>query len=362
MASTPPHGGATGVWPDSANVDKSQVRAFLSWMQARLSGAIFDTVADMVAATGLGVGDQLSTLGYTSASDGGGAFYEVVAAGTGSADGGNFIDLAGSAMQARAVHFAGAVSPMQFGANGDGVTSDNAALDLVNNAAFRVVDLDGRDFEYTGNFIPLASVDFINGRIIDDAATHDFRSVTKDDLTAAIAALETSDLTVQNVLNVASVEVIWAGQSPKRVTLDLDQILPVTDGAVLELEVTTDGGATWKQGASDYSWAVGGAQHGTQNSETNRDLSDNSILVTRGLGIGNDIGELGLCGAISIQNPSLPRPTAVTGYAHFKRENGVEFYFHVRGFYLASDSVNGVRFRFSTGNIASAVLASKLDL
>ena len=54
---------------------------------------IFETVADMVASTSLSVGDHARTLGYTTIGDGGGNDYDVVAAATGTADGGEYIDL-----------------------------------------------------------------------------------------------------------------------------------------------------------------------------------------------------------------------------------------------------------------------------
>ena len=57
------------------------------------SDRIFDTVAAMVASKTVKVGDIVETAGYTTVNDGGGAKYEIVAADTGTDDGGSFIDL-----------------------------------------------------------------------------------------------------------------------------------------------------------------------------------------------------------------------------------------------------------------------------
>jgi hypothetical protein len=82
----------------------------------------------MVAATGLSIGDKVQTLGYYSAGDGGGNIYEIVAAGTGTADGGSYIDLTGISGQAKGLFVDGVVNVKQFGAVGDGVADDDAAV------------------------------------------------------------------------------------------------------------------------------------------------------------------------------------------------------------------------------------------
>ncbi len=56
-------------------------------------GPVFDTVADMEAAPDITVGIKCRTLGYSAIGDGGGNDYEIVAAGTGTDDGGSFINL-----------------------------------------------------------------------------------------------------------------------------------------------------------------------------------------------------------------------------------------------------------------------------
>ena len=86
----------------------------------------FDTVADMVAANYLNVGDKVRTLGYYAAGDGGGNDYEIVAAATGTDDGGSYIDLA--VHQAKGLFVGGVYSPKQFGAKFDNSTDDTSAL------------------------------------------------------------------------------------------------------------------------------------------------------------------------------------------------------------------------------------------
>ena len=84
---------------------------------------LFETVAAMVASTGLSVGDHVKTLGYLSLGDGGGNEYDVVASGTGTADGGEYIDLA--THQAKGLFVDSNNSVKQWGANDDGTTTDD---------------------------------------------------------------------------------------------------------------------------------------------------------------------------------------------------------------------------------------------
>lgn len=53
----------------------------------------FANVSDMISNTNLAIGDIAYTLGSVNMGDGGGNYYEIVAAGTGISDGGRFIDL-----------------------------------------------------------------------------------------------------------------------------------------------------------------------------------------------------------------------------------------------------------------------------
>jgi hypothetical protein len=83
------------------------------------SNFTFDSVADMQAASQLEVGQKVRTLGYYEPGDGGGNDYEIVAAGTGTGDGGSIIHLDDGVHQARGLFPKGHVWIEQFGANSD---------------------------------------------------------------------------------------------------------------------------------------------------------------------------------------------------------------------------------------------------
>lgn len=77
---------------------------------------VFESVADMVAAPYLREGDKVRTLGYDAIGDGGANDYEIVAAATGTDDGGSYIDLTGISGQAQGLFLDKSISVAQFGA------------------------------------------------------------------------------------------------------------------------------------------------------------------------------------------------------------------------------------------------------
>lgn len=89
--------------------------------------ATFNSVADMKNSANLDVGRKARTLGYYTPGDGGGNDYEIVSGGTGTDDGGSFINLAGSGLQAKGL-FSNDIYIKQFGAKWDSIEDDYAAI------------------------------------------------------------------------------------------------------------------------------------------------------------------------------------------------------------------------------------------
>lgn len=101
----------------------------------------FDSAAYMVASTDIQIGDVVETIsypaGWAATANGpiGGNAYEIVAAGTGTADGGAFIDLVGISGQAKGLFPNGLVNIDQFGARkGDVGTYASANYTAIQNA------------------------------------------------------------------------------------------------------------------------------------------------------------------------------------------------------------------------------------
>lgn len=101
-------------------------RALTEWFDRQAQ--VYDTVSDLAAETELNAGDYVIIKNYSSSILSGPMFGEIVASGTGTDDGGSFIDLAGSTTQFKQSFIDGRYTFRKFGAEGDGVASDKTAL------------------------------------------------------------------------------------------------------------------------------------------------------------------------------------------------------------------------------------------
>lgn len=91
-------------------------------------GVNFETVADMVAEASLTIDTWVTVQDYAVGRNSGVLFFKVVAADTGTADGGSLIDLTGASLQAQQ-NFRPHRTYKQFGAVGDGTTSGGGTDD-----------------------------------------------------------------------------------------------------------------------------------------------------------------------------------------------------------------------------------------
>lgn len=87
----------------------------------------FDTVADMQAGTNLIDGSYARTLGYYSATDGGGGLYKIIAHDSETIDGGKYIEIS-ETLTAQLITSDDSVNVRQYGAYGDGTHDDTSAI------------------------------------------------------------------------------------------------------------------------------------------------------------------------------------------------------------------------------------------
>lgn len=175
------------------------------------NGRVFgvDTVADMTSAAYLAVGHTVRTAGYYTAGDGGGNVYQVVAAGTGTADGGAYIDHASNPVQFQALFSNGAIHPKQFGAVGDGTTDNRDVLialySYASASGLPIVDYSEATYRYAGDITAVGSIRIEgNATFFGDGATTIFQGeLTEVGYIAAAAAEGEQLFTASSVTGLA---------------------------------------------------------------------------------------------------------------------------------------------------------------
>lgn len=119
--------GEYSVTVTSGGVSETYKRDIVSAKAAAYRDIVFDTLTEAISYEKFSIGEVFRTLGYNTIGDGGGNDYRVVAAATGTDDGGEYIDLTGSGLQGQALFLNGA-NVNQWGATGDGTTDDTAEI------------------------------------------------------------------------------------------------------------------------------------------------------------------------------------------------------------------------------------------
>lgn len=118
---------------------------------------------------------------------------------------------------------------------------------------------------------------------------------------------------------------------------------------ILVAQVSTDGGSTFKNGASDYAWQR--IRHVYYSADvSDGDASDSSIEVCEV--VGGDTSEAGLSGIISIIHPqNAARKTSIRFQGEIEAGDGSFQTVESGGRYNTAGAVNAIRLKFATNNI-----------
>lgn len=141
-----------------------------------------------------------------------------------------------------------------------------------------------------------------------------------------------------------------------------DQIKPATDDVYLGLRIATGAGPTWQSSGGAYSWGArlsgpaGGADDGAGVSPSISTLIALSRTTGAGFGVGNDTGEH-ITGVVEFSNPEGTDYPLFNGRSAYIRSDSVVQQWTVAGNYGAGIAITGIRFLFSSGNIASGTFA-----
>lgn len=160
-------------------------------------------------------------------------------------------------------------------------------------------------------------------------------------------------ITTATASNDASVEFTGLSSTYFLYNVVIDQLFPVESGvSALWLRTSTDNGASFDSGASDYEWRMFGTEGAS-------DLDDNQINLTPPFNFtienatGNGKGDWN----IYLFNPSSSGRTAVVNQAYFIKDDGTS----IRGGYAdgygarkeSTGAVDAIQFLMSSDNISA---------
>ena len=131
--------------------------------------------------------------------------------------------------------------------------------------------------------------------------------------------------------------------------LVVKDLLPATDSVQLWIRYSTDGGSTFKTGASDYRWTNDCNVWNFGATVRQSDNADSEIAVS---GVGNQGSTAGEALTANLWLSSTSTGVIMGNYV-FKKPDTAQLISTLYGQYESTGTINSIRFLFSSGNIAS---------
>jgi len=136
--------------------------------------------------------------------------------------------------------------------------------------------------------------------------------------------------------------------------ITVTNLVPATNASDLWFRVSTDGGSTFKAGASDYGYAQGG---GSSGAAAYNNGSGAGAQIAMAFGLSNAGASRPLSGEIRIFGPASSSEKMITWHFGFVDSAGVWRYAMGAGSYNATTVIDAFRLMMSSGNIASGTIA-----
>lgn len=134
----------------------------------------------------------------------------------------------------------------------------------------------------------------------------------------------------------------------------IENLVPATASAQLIVEVSDDGGSSWK--TSGYLSAL----FATSSAAASASLSATASLILTQFDCSNT-SNLGICGFLELIQPGLAANTKQVNHRTCYRtaSGGLIAAFGGGSYTISAAAINAIRFRFSTGNITSGVIVMR---
>lgn len=164
-----------------------------------------------------------------------------------------------------------------------------------------------------------------------------------------IASIQGEQLIQSQVAsNVATIDFTnWYLSSFSRYRLRFEKVIPVTANQHLQLQLSTDNGATWDTG-TNYDWFV--QQQGTGGAFNNNGGSDTSIRLVHDV---NNTANFSAGGWLDLILPGDSLYKELFARAITRCSDGNTYQETCGAYYKSTSAYNGLRLKFASGNISS---------
>lgn len=140
--------------------------------------------------------------------------------------------------------------------------------------------------------------------------------------------------------------------------VEITNLAPATDGVFFQMRTSTDNGASYDSGASDYAWMSFSYEMdtgpGPVDSGDNADTKINITPEVAVVALGNAANEINSL-TINLENPSAATFFQCNWYGSITDNAGVRRILNGGGVRLAAADVDAIQFAMSTGNIATGI-------
>lgn len=137
----------------------------------------------------------------------------------------------------------------------------------------------------------------------------------------------------------------------------LTKVFPATDGAVLTMQVSTDGGSNYDSGASDYGYGFTYTVFGSSTAAAGVDVTGTQAALSRPVG---SAATEGIDGRLTLFDPENTARWTRWAFQFAHIDNSVtpdNVYVGGMGARRAAQNTDAIRFLFTSGNIASGAYA-----
>lgn len=158
-------------------------------------------------------------------------------------------------------------------------------------------------------------------------------------------------LTVAAPNNVATVDFTASIDSTyDEYEVHFENVIPATNNVILQMQTSANAGGAWDGGAAAYDWVNGTALGAGASAASS--AGDTSIQIAAN--VTNVAADGGVCGVLRIHDPAATASNKmISGQVSLLVNTSTLAVKTVAGRRLATAAVNGIRLKFSSGNITS---------